>query len=87
MLLVGEHALVAAVLLRMMPLKEVVDVHLEDVGGHDLVVAAQADEGRAAHLVQEELAFVPPELPAQRVVDRDFLWSTTHGDGVIRVKG
>lgn len=87
MLLMGEHALVAAVLLRMVPLEEVVDVHLEDVGRHDLVVAAQADEGRAAHLVQEELPLVPPELPAQRVVDRDFLWFKTHGDGVLRVKG
>ena len=54
-------------------LRHFTNTYLERVAGHDLVVSAEADEGGAADLVEEELALVPPELPPERVVDGDLL--------------
>lgn len=74
--LVFERVLEAVVLmlLVMVGLAVPVDVGPDCLGRHDLVRPAEVEEDGAADVLQEEDALVPPELPAQRLVDRDLLF-------------
>jgi hypothetical protein len=67
-----RSCLVPRMLLCVVLLQVILNIHFQDRRGDNLVVSTQANKNRAFDLIEEKLAFVPPELPSQGVVDGDF---------------
>jgi hypothetical protein len=75
---------VAVVLLGVVRGAVLVNVGTNGSRRHDLVPPTQVEEDGAANVLQEDDALVPPEVPPQRLVDRDLLREAVEQRGTRR---